>query len=599
MFLPSGDLLFSPPQQRCDDSAMHTGKSFFWTRARALGIACSFVLGGCAVAPPQGGRGDSTAPVVATANPFASRAALEVLERGGSAADAAVAAQMVLGLVEPQSSGLGGGTLAMYWQADTRQLTSIDGLAAAPAKATAALNIDVDGRVLPADLVRRGGRSVGVPGTLALLAQLHQQHGKLPWSTLFEPAISLAEQGVPMPHYLHEVLAAVDPAAVPAPMRALYFGADGKVLSEGETFRNPTYAATLRRIATQGPRAWLEAGGASDIVAAAQTGAKPSLMTEGDVLAYRAEARAPVCGPFLRYRVCVTGPASFGGVAVMQLLQIVEASTGPSVPYDFDDPEFVHRYVEAGRMAQADRLRYLGDPAFVDVPVEALVAASYLKERAAAIDPQRALKEVRAGVVTGTSASRESEAIEQADATSQMAIVDAAGDALSATTTINLNFGSWLMVDGFVLNDALTNFSNAPPPGQTRANQMAPGKRPVTSMTPTIVFDEQGRPVLVGGSAGGGQIVDYVAASLIEMLAAGRTPAEALARGHVSTAVGGTVELEEGTPAALLAAPLQAKGHRVAVVKMKSGLAFLKRGAAGWDGAADPRRDGAVASTAH
>ncbi|MDQ2928431.1 MAG: gamma-glutamyltransferase [Pseudomonadota bacterium] len=575
---------------------MHIAKSLWSLR---VGIACSLLLSGCAVAPGLAERDTTTAPLAATANPFASRAALEMIERGGSAADAAVAAQMVLGLVEPQSSGLGGGTLALYWQADTRQLTSLDGLAAAPAHATAGLTVDVDGSVLAADVVRRGGRSVGVPGTLALWSQLHRQHGKLPWPALFEPAIALAEQGVPMPRYLHEVLAAVDPASVPAPMRALYFGADGKVLPEGATFRNPAYAATLRTIAAKGPVAWLEGGGARDIVAAAQGGAKPSLMTEGDVLAYRAEARAPVCGPFLRYRVCGTGPASFGGIAVVQMLQIVESSAGPSARYDFDDPAFVHRYVEAGRMAQADRFRYVGDPAFVDVPVEALVDATYLKDRAASIDPQNALKEIRAGVVARPSALRSSDFTEQADATSQMAIVDAAGNALSATTTINLNFGSWLMVDGFVLNDALTNFSAAPPAGQTRANQMAPGKRPVTSMTPTIVFDERGTPMLVGGSAGGGQIVDYVTMSLIEMLAAGQTPAEALAHGHVSTAVVGTVQLEQGTTAALLAPALQAQGHHVIVTKMKSGLAFLKRVAGAWIGAADPRRDGAVASTTH
>jgi len=565
-----------------------------------LFLACTIALAGCADNGPLSRQAEAElgavagAPIAGTANPFATRAALEIMNRGGSAADAAIAAQMVLGLVEPQSSGLGGGTLALYWDARTRQLTGIDGLAAAPARTTAGLAVDVDGAVLPAGLVRRGGRSVGIPGTLALFEQLHREHGVLPWAALFQPAIRLAERGVPMPHYLHDVLAGADPATLPQAMRALYFGPDGKVLPVGAIFRNPAYAATLQTIAARGRRAWLEGGGAADIVAAAQQGGRPSLMTEQDLLDYRAEPRAPVCGPFLRFRVCVPGPASFGGLAVLQLLGIVEASLGPSARWDLDDPAFVHRYVEAGRMAQADRLRYVGDPAFVDVPVQPLIDAGYLRQRAAAIDPDRAATQIEAGSLPGAPALASAEYAQAADATSQMAIVDAAGDALSVTTTINLNFGSWLMVDGFVLNDAMTNFAAAPPAGRTRANQMAPRKRPVTSMTPTIVFDARGVPVVVGGSAGGGQIVDYVAESLIDMLAQGRSPAEALARGHVSTAVAHTVQVERGTAATRLAEPLEARGHAVSITGMKSGLVFLKRGPAGWGGAADPRRDGTV-----
>jgi gamma-glutamyltranspeptidase/glutathione hydrolase len=399
-----------------------------------------------------------------------------------------------------------------------------------------------------------------------------------------------------MPHYLHDVLAAAAPDSVPANMRALYFGVDGQVLPVGALLRNPEYAATLREIAEKGPRAWLQGGAATAMVAAAQGGARPSLMTVRDLLAYRADPRDPLCGPFLRYRVCVMGPSSFGGVVVLQILQIVESSVGPTGHYNFDDPEFVHRYVEAGRLAQADRQRYVGDPGFVDVPTKALLDAKYLQARAGLIDPQRAAAVVQAGVFPPRSTAPRSDASEKVDATSQIAIVDAAGNALSVTTTVNLNFGSWLMVGGFVLNDAMTNFADAPPPGRTRTNQMAPGKRPVTSMTPTIVFDEHNVPIVVGGSAGGGQIVDYVAESLIEMLAAGRTPAEAISRGHVSTAVEGTVQLEKGSDAAALAAPLRAMGHRVTVTEMKSGLAFLKRDGANWIGAADPRRDGRAAS---
>jgi gamma-glutamyltranspeptidase/glutathione hydrolase len=218
----------------------------------------------------------------------------------------------------------------------------------------------------------------------------------------------------------------------------------------------------------------------------------------------------------------------------------------------------------------------------------------YLQFRAQRIDPQHAMPEAPAGAFAQHAAALAPDTHEFADATSQMAIVDAQGNALSVTTTINLNFGSWLMVDGYVLNNAMTNFSNAPPPGQARANQMAPGKRPITSMSPTIVFDERQVPVVVGGSAGGGQIVDYISASLIELLANGRTPEQALARGHVSTAISGTVQLEKGTPAAEQADALRAKGHTVTVTEMKSGLAFVKREGNAWTGAADPRRDGSA-----
>ena len=261
--------------------------------------------------------------------------------------------------------------------------------------------------------------------------------------------------------------------------------------------------------------------------------------------------------------------------------------------FDFDDPEFVHYYAEAGRLAQADRLHYVGDPSFVRVPTAELVAPDYARARARLIDPMRASRDVKAGDVNNGATVMQSAAwSEVADATSQLAIVDAAGNALSMTTTINLNFGSRLMVDGFVLNNALTNFSAPLRVGVVAPNRMQAGKRPVTSMAPTMVFDQSGKPVVVGGSAGGGQIVDYISASLVEMLANQRTPTEALARGHVSTAMRNRLQLEQGSTLAGQAAILTAKGHEVDVVPMVSGLGFLLRREGGWLGAADPRRDG-------
>ena len=563
----------------------------------ALPLALALLLAGCAL-PTHAPRHDAAAQtaVAATAHPLATRAALAMLERGGSAADAAVAAQMVLGLVEPQSSGIGGGALAMHWDANKKQLSSLDGLAAAPARVTAGLTVDIDGARLDADGVQRGGRSVGVPGALALLETLHQRHGRLPWATLFEPAITLAEGGFAMPRYLRDVLSAPGAARNHPDMAGLYFDAQGRVLPIGTLLRNPAYAKTLREIAALGHPGWLRQGGAREFVAAAQGGSKASLITEADLQNYRVQPREPLCAPFKRYRVCAMAPSSFGGVVVLQMLQMLEHTP---TSFDFDDAEFVHRYVEAGRLAQADRLRYVGDPGHVNVPTAALLAPGYLNPRAALIDANRAMPEARAGALGAVTSGWLSDRAEHAATTSQIAIVDARGNALSMSTTINLNFGSRLMAGGYVLNNALTNFSDAPPPGQQQANQLASGKRPVSSMAPIIVFDEHGAPVVVGGSAGGGQLVDYIARSLIEMLVHGHTPAQALARGHVSTAVEGSVQLERGSSMAAHAQALRALGHRVDVVQMRSGLAFVKRTAQGWIGAADPRRDGDAQSAAN
>ncbi len=561
-------------------------------RLTAAALAC--FLASCALPPESVAPASEAAKgqIAVTAHPLASQAALEILDKGGSPIDAAIAAQMVLGLVEPQSSGLGGGTLVMHWDASGRKLQSWDGLAAAPARVTASSRTDTDGKLLEAEASRRGGRTVGVPGTAAVLAMVHERHGKLAWRELLAPAIDLAERGFPMPRYLHGILSQPDAAKHHAEMHALYFAGDGKPHPVGTTIRNPEYAKTLRRLALGGPASFLEGDGAKAIVDAAQRGFRPTLMTAEDLHAYRAVERDPVCAPFLSWRVCTMAPPSFGGLVVLQVLQMVEARAGGR--FDFSDPSFSHLYAEAGKLAQADRRKYIGDPDFVAAPVAALADPAYARDRAAAIDAGHAAKDVKAGVPGMQRSALAPDESDQVVATSQIAIADRAGNAISITTTINLNFGSRLAVDGFVLNNAMTNFSAAPKPGETIANQMAPRKRPVTSMAPTIVFDREGQPVVVGGSAGGGPIVDYIASALIEMLANDRTPAEAVARGHLSTAVPGKLQLEKGTSAAALAPALAAKGHAVEEVPLVSGLGFLKRSAGGWIGGADPRRDGAA-----
>ena len=539
-----------------------------------------------------------------TAHPLASEAAEAMLARGGSPIDAVIAAQMVLGAVEPHASGIGGGTFILYWDATAKQLKAYDGLAAAPGRATASLRTDTDGTLLASEPSQRGGRTVGVPGTVAVFAMAHARHGKLPWADLFAPAIRAAQDGFPLAPYVHSILALPGGAANHPDMRALYFGADGQLFPVGTIIRNPDYAKTLRRIAAGGAAAFLDGGGANAILAAASRGFRPSLMTAEDLRTYKAEERQPVCAPFLAYRVCTMSPPSFGGLAVLQILQMVEARAGGK--FDFGNAEFVHLYAEAGRLAQADRRKYLGDPGFVKVPTDALADPAYVKGRATLIDPSRARVDHPAGDPLARQAAQaptSSELLALASltpdpsdpitTTSQLAVADAAGNVVSVTTTLNLNFGSRLMADGFVLNNAMTNFPAAPKPGERMANQMEPRKRPVSSMAPTIVFDPKGEPVVAGGSAGGGPIVDYIATGLIEILGNGRSPREALTQPRLTTAVQGKLQLENGTAIHALTPALTAKGHAVEGATLLSGAGFIQRTPQGWIGAADPRRDGA------
>ncbi len=570
-------------------------------------VVLALLLGACAGAPPLP-RSQPPQPVdrvaqpsaAATAHPLATQAALQMLAEGGHAIDGVIAAQMVLGLVEPQSSGLGGGSLLLLWDEAAQRLHSHDGLAAAPARATASLRTDVDGRLLPADEVARGGRSVGVPGTLAVLEQVHRRHGRLPWARLFEPAIRLATEGFPVAPYVHGILARDPGARLHPEFRADWYDEQGRVRPVGSVLHNAAYAQTLRQLASLGVDGFWRSGGAQRLVAAAARGAQPTLMQADDVLNYRAVEREPLCAPVRVWKVCVTGPPSFGGIAVLQILKTLDLRAGDAIDAAaLDSAAFWHLYAEAGRLAQADRRQWVGDPDQVSVPAAGLVADDYLRHRAALIDPARAMPAVgpgqpaAAGLGLGQVPDLASEAAAQ---TSQIVVADAAGNVVTATTTINLNFGARLRVDGYVLNNALTNFGPAPLRGQTIANQMAPLKRPVTSMAPVIVFDPRGRVLLAGGSAGGGPIVDYISRNLIELLWLGRSPAQALAGGHVSTASAPTIQLEAGTPRAALAAPLHEMGHPVAVEPLPSGAGFLRRvdgsRGGGWLGAADPRRDG-------
>lgn len=556
----------------------------------ALVAACAEAPRHALQAPPAAAP---TPRIVQTANPFATKAALDMLDRGGGAIDAIVAAQMVLGLVEPQMSGPGGGTQILYWDAASRKLTSFDGLASAPSHTTASLRTGLDGTLLPRDAVYRGGRSVGVPGTLPVLQMAHQRYGKLPWNALFQPAIDLAERGFPLPEFLRRTIEEEHINVREYPDLRMYFDASGRPLPVGTVIRNPAYARTLRRIAARGLDGLLADGGAERIVAAAQHGVLPSLMTASDLRDYKPVERAPVCGPFLAYRLCTVGPPSYGGIYVLQVLQMLEDRAGGT--YDFDDPRFVHLWLEAGKLARADRAEYVGDPDFTPVPTAGLVSPAYVRGRAALIDARRADPAPKAGTPPDVTLSLVPGKELAMGGTSQLTMADAGGDVVAMTTTNNFGFGSGLMVDGYVLNNVQVNFAAAPRPGQSIANAMAPRKRPFTSVSPTIVFDASGNPVAAGGSAGGGRIPDYVSQGWIEILANGATPAQAISRGHFSSATPGKILVEKGTEAQRLVPELRARGHVVELAPLPSGAGYIERVGGGWIGAADPRRGGNAA----
>jgi gamma-glutamyltranspeptidase / glutathione hydrolase len=522
---------------------------------------------------------------VVTANPAATDAGMRVLALGGSAADAAVAIQMVLGLVEPQSSGLGGGAIALYHSAQQHRVTAFDGLSRSPAS--------YDPQSADAAGFAHSGAAVGVPGALRLLEAMHRQYGKLPWAPLFLPAIELADGGFAVPAYLARSLAAAARNGMPVP--EWLKDASGKPVTQGAVIRNPALAETLRAVARDGADA-LYASLAGQIAAATQLRSPAGRMTSDDITGYKVVEREPLCMPYRQRRLCSVPPPSYGGVAVLEMLgMLAERQTPPNA---FLDPGFLHRFIEAGRLAEADRMDVVGDPDAGPVPVQELLSPAHLQARAALIRSEAVIGDP-APQPRNPKCARDDKAPEPS--TSQITVIDADGNALAMTTTININFGAWLTVAGFFLNDAMTNF--APPSSAgCSANGPAGGKRAETAMAPVMATDPNGSVVLVGGSAGAGEIVDYVAQAVLDLLD-GQVPAEALDEGHVSTArapyagTAGLVELEQGRAVAQLAGPLAAVGHRVRIAPLPSGTAFIVRRNGHLEGAADPRRDGLYAAS--
>lgn len=529
--------------------------------------------------------------MVAAANPLAVEAGYRVLQRGGSAIDAAVAMQMVLNLVEPQSSGVGGGAFILYYSAAEKKLVAFDGRETAPAAARPDRFVGADGRPLKFLDAEVGGKSVGTPGVLRALELAHAEYGKLPWAELFQPAIRLATEGYPLSPRLHHLLAAVRLPGRNAAMRRMYYQDDDTPKPAGTLLRNPALADVLRKIAAGGANAFYEGGIARDIVGAVEHAPNPGDLSLADLAHYRAKQRAPLCAPYRQWKVCGMPPPSSGGVTVLQVLGMLQHLAPQGVPKD--PVRAAHLIAEAERLAFADRERYLADSDFVPVPVAGLLAPAYLAARAALIRPDRSLRRALPGSPPGAPRAEFGDgAAPELPSTSQLSIVDAAGNAVAMTTSIEFAFGSQQMVDGFLLNNQLTDFSFvAEQDGKPVANRIEPGKRPRSAMAPTMVFDRDGKLVLVLGSAGGSAIINHVVKTLVAALDWKLDIEQAIAYPNFGDR-GGPTELERGTAAADWAGPLRALGHEVRIIDMTSGVQAIERTRDGWSGGADPRREG-------
>ncbi len=533
--------------------------------------------------------------MIVTAHPLATEAGLEMLRAGGSAADAMIAAQLVLGVVEPQSSGLGGGAFALVL--DRGVLTSWDAREIAPAGATPGMFLASDGGMMTFLGAVASGRSVGVPGVPRLLEVLHERHGTLPWADLFAPAIRLAEEGFTVSPRLAGSISSYAERLATTQSAALFLHHDGTPLAEGETMRRPALAATMRAIAEGGADAFYSGDIAASIVAAVAAEPVPGSMTAEDLASYEVIDRAPVC---MEYReawlVCSMGPPSSGATTVGQMLGLLNNFPAPQ---SAADPTFWHLFGEASRLAYADRAAYLADADFVAVPVAGLLDPVYLTNRAGLIDPKRAGGKATAG----TPPWREGRLRRSPDpslvehGTSHISVIDSSGMAISLTTSVESAFGSGRVASGVLLNNQLTDFSFVPiRDGRPVANAVAPGKRPRSSMAPTVVLEKESRLlVALTGSPGGSRIPEYVAGSLIGLLDLGLDPAAAAALTHVSHRNRDALALEEGFDPALGEA-LTSLGHAIEQQPMTSGLHIVVVTPEGRIlGGADPRREGIAA----
>ncbi len=528
--------------------------------------------------------------MVSSANPYATEAGLRILEKGGSAIDAAITVQLVLNLVEPESSGIGGGAFSLYWDNTNKKLSSYDGREKAPMLATEKL-FQENGKNMNWWEALAGGRAVGVPGVVAMLEKVHKQHGKLPWADLFEDAIKLAEDGFEIsPKLGQSILNKTNPALGRYEETWRYFFPGGKPLQAGTIKKNPEFAMTLRRIALLGAKGFYKGQIAMDIVIAVNAAVdNPGLMTIDDMTSYEAIERPPVCADYKAYKVCGMGPPTSGGMTVIQILKLLEDKN--LAQYQPLSAETAHLFAQAAKLAYADRGKYMADADFVNVPVEGLIDTGYLKERAKLIGDSD-MGEAKAGTPPNADANWKQSRSPEQPSTTHFSIIDKEGNGFSMTSSIEMAFGSTVMVRGFLLNNQLTDFSfSNEEDGNKIANRVQPGKRPRSSMSPFMVFDKDNQLVMVIGSPGGSRIINYVAKTMLGVLEWNLDIQQAISLPHFVNRNGGT-DLEQDTDAADLKEELEAIGHKVTVRDLNSGLHGIVRTKEGLEGGADPRRVG-------
>ena len=529
--------------------------------------------------------------MVAAANPHAVDAGYQVLKRGGSAVDAAIAVQAMLGLVEPQSSGPGGGAFILYWDNEENKLYSIDARETAPMDATESLFLDEEGNAPKWIDAVVGGRSVGTPGVIRGLELAHKRWGKADWSSLFSQTIELSKEGFEVsPRLAKLVEMEINPGVKKMPEASDYFFPNGEPLKAESILKNPDYAKSLSLIAEQGADAFYQGELAAKIVDAVQNSPiEPGALSLKDLSQYKAKLREPVCSAYRQYQVCGMGPPSSGGITTLQTLGVLENfELGELEP---NSEQFVHFFTQASRMAYADRNQWIADPDFVEMPVEAMLDKTYLSSRADKIT-ENDMGKAKPGVQLQP--EYEQDIAYELPNTSHVSIVDAEGNVLSMTTSIEMGFGSTVMAGGFLLNNQLTDFSLAPGDGKEKyANRVEAGKRPRSSMDPIIVLDEKGEQVLHAlGSPGGSRIINYVSQTLVGMLDWNLNVQQAINLGHVTNRNDYT-SLEKGRDISELKADLEKRGHDVKVIDLNSGLHGVSIDSDGTlIGGADPRREG-------
>lgn len=544
----------------------------------------------------QTGRAEKAAVIasrymVSSANPLAAQAGAQIMAEGGSAVDTAIATALVLNLVEPQSSGIGGGGFMLVWDAEAKKLRAFDGRETAPAGVDRKLFYDAVGKKKPFLDAVVGGASVGVPGLLRMFELAHGAYGRLPWAMLFDPAIRMAEQGFAISPRLHDLLARDSRLRDNATARDLFYQADGSPKPVGSLLVNRALAETLRRVAREGASAFYTGDIAADIVSAVRAAPNPGAISMADLAGYSAVERDPSCIAYRVYRVCTMPPPS-SSIAMLQMLGILAQFDLPKLQPA--GPDAIDIIAQASRLAYADRDFYIGDPDHVRLPLTGLLDRAYLRDRATLIRPGQVAPQPAA---PGEPPQREGrlygrDTAPELPSTSHVSVVDAARNAVSMTITIENVFGSRQMVRGFLLNNQLTDFSaDAVSNGRPVANRIEPGKRPRSSMTPVVAFDADGALRLVVGSPGGSRIIGYVARTVIGVLDWQMDIQQAIAQPHfLDRNVG--LELEAGTPLAGLADEMRTRGHKVSVGEQGSGLQGIEVRSGRLIGGADPRREG-------